>query len=150
MTKASWRPRSIRWSCARAGRESSPWTRWCGFRKLALLEPHAPMSHAEIIHSSPSAAAGTVAIVDFTHSLRYGSLNAEVRHYACRHLLDTVGVMIAGAAGAVASRAEAMLQSVRREGPVPVPGRPRRADLLDAAFLGGTAAHGIELDDGCT
>src|SRR5262249_62106729 len=25
---------------------------------------------------------------------------------------------------------------------------PRRADLLDAAFLGGTAAHGIELDDG--
>ncbi len=31
---------------------------------------------------------------------------------------------------------------------VPVPGRARRADLLDAAFLGGTAAHGIELDDG--
>jgi len=29
-----------------------------------------------------------------------------------------------------------------------VPGRARRADLLDAAFLGGTAAHGIELDDG--
>jgi 2-methylcitrate dehydratase PrpD len=29
-----------------------------------------------------------------------------------------------------------------------VPGRTRRADLLDAAFLGGTAAHGIELDDG--
>ena len=27
-------------------------------------------------------------------------------------------------------------------------GRARRADLLDAAFLGGTAAHGIELDDG--
>mgnify|MGYP003346960316 CR=1 FL=1 len=26
--------------------------------------------------------------------------------------------------------------------------RSRRADLLDAAFLGGTAAHGIELDDG--
>jgi 2-methylcitrate dehydratase PrpD len=29
-----------------------------------------------------------------------------------------------------------------------VPGRKRRADLLDAAFLGGAAAHGIELDDG--
>ena len=29
-----------------------------------------------------------------------------------------------------------------------MPGRARRADLLDAAFLGGTAAHGIELDDG--
>jgi len=33
---------------------------------------------------------------------------------------------------------------------VPVPGRAPRADLLDAAFLGGTAAHGIELDDGYT
>ena len=31
-----------------------------------------------------------------------------------------------------------------------MPGRARRADLLDAAFLGGTAAHGIELDDGYT
>jgi len=29
-----------------------------------------------------------------------------------------------------------------------VPGRSRRADVIDAAFLGGTAAHGIELDDG--
>ena len=29
-----------------------------------------------------------------------------------------------------------------------VPGRARKHDLLDAAFLGGTAAHGIELDDG--
>ena len=35
-----------------------------------------------------------------------------------------------------------------RRAPIPVPGRARRADLLDAAFLGGTAAHGIELDDG--
>ena len=33
-------------------------------------------------------------------------------------------------------------------GTIPVPGRAKRHDLLDAAFLGGTAAHGIELDDG--
>ena len=72
----------------------------------------------------------------------------EVRHYARRHLLDTVGVMIAGAPGDVATRAEAVVASVRPAGNVPVPGRARRADLLDAAFLGGTAAHGIELDDG--
>ena len=71
-----------------------------------------------------------------------------MRHYARRHLLDTVGVMIAGAGGEVASRAEAMLAAVRPAGHIPVPGRARRADLLDAAFLGGTAAHGIELDDG--
>src|SRR5204863_3192781 len=65
-----------------------------------------------------------------------------------RHLLDTIGVMIAGADGNVATNAEAVLASVRGAGNMPVPGRARRADLLDAAFLGGTAAHGIELDDG--
>src|SRR6266540_3127943 len=63
-------------------------------------------------------------------------------------LVDTVGVMIAGAGGDVASRAEAVLATVRPAGRIPVPGRARSADLIDAAFLGGTAAHGIELDDG--
>src|SRR5207245_3314582 len=65
-----------------------------------------------------------------------------------RHVLDSVGVMIAGAVGEVATRAEAELGATRPPGRIPVPGRARRADLIDAAFLGGTAAHGIELDDG--
>ena len=86
--------------------------------------------------------------MSFVGGLRYEALSDEVLHYARRHLLDTVGVMIAGAAGDVATRAEAVLSSVGRSGHVPVPGRSRRADLLDAAYLGGTAAHGIELDDG--
>ena len=71
-----------------------------------------------------------------------------MRHYARRHLLDTVGVMIAGAAGEIVARAEAMLSAVRPPGEIAVPGRARRADLLDAAFLGGTAAHAVEFDDG--
>jgi 2-methylcitrate dehydratase PrpD len=104
------------------------------------------MSHAEALHTfAPSQ---TAALVAFVGALRYNALPDEVRHYARRHLLDTVGVMIAGAAGDVATRAEAVVTSVRGAGDVPVPGRARRADLLDAAFLGGTAAHGIELDDG--
>lgn len=106
------------------------------------------MSHAEAVDTINAAAGATEAIVSFVAGLRYDGLTDEVRHYAKRHLLDTVGVMIAGAEGDVASRAEAMLASVRPAGPVPVPGRRRRADLLDAALLGGTAAHGIELDDG--
>jgi len=106
------------------------------------------MSHAEAIHPLHPAAGASAAIVDFVAGLRHGALSEEVRHYARRHLLDTVGVMIAGAGGEVASRAEAMLAAVRPAGRIPVPGRARRADLLDAAFLGGTAAHGIELDDG--
>jgi 2-methylcitrate dehydratase PrpD len=106
------------------------------------------MSHAEVIQPLRPAAGASEAIVTFVSQLRHDALNEEVRHYARRHLLDTVGVMIAGAGGEVASRTEAMLSTVRSAGRIPVPGRARRADLLDAAFLGGTAAHGIELDDG--
>src|SRR5258705_4164099 len=108
------------------------------------------MSHAEALHVRHPAAGATEAITGFVSALRHASLSEEVRHYARRHLLDTIGVMIAGAGGEVATRAEAVLKSVRPPGTVPVPGRTRRADLLDADFLGGTAAHGIELDDGYT
>jgi len=109
---------------------------------------HAHASHAEAVFPLHPAAGASEAILSFVLELRHGALTEEVRHYARRHLLDTVGVMIAGAGGEVAGRAEAMLATVRPAGGIPVPGRPRRADLLDAAFLGGTAAHGIELDDG--
>src|SRR5215813_4600406 len=102
------------------------------------------MVHAETLQTLHPAAGATAAVVEFVGELRHAALSHEVRHYARRHLLDTVGVMIAGAGGEVATRAEA----VRPAGRIPVPGRARRADLLDAAFLGGTAAHGIELDDG--
>jgi 2-methylcitrate dehydratase PrpD len=108
------------------------------------------MSQAEAIHTLHPAAGSTDALVTFVGELRHGALSDEVRHYARRHLLDTVGVMIAGAGGTIASRAEAMLAAVRPPGQIPVPGRARRADLIDAAFLGGTGAHGIELDDGHT
>ncbi len=106
------------------------------------------MSQVEAVLTLQPAAGATPALVGFVGALRHDALDAEVRHYARRHLLDTVGVMIAGAAGDVATRAEAMLVAVRPAGHIPVPGRARRSDLLDAAFLGGTAAHGIELDDG--
>jgi 2-methylcitrate dehydratase PrpD len=106
------------------------------------------MLHAETLSTLHPAAGATGAIVEFVGELRHAALPDEVRHYARRHLLDTVGVMIAGAGGDVATRAEAVLAAARPAGRIPVPGRARRADLIDAAFLGGTAAHGIELDDG--
>src|SRR5438477_7963134 len=105
------------------------------------------MSHAEAVTLHPAAGA-TDTIVSFAAGLRHADLSDEVRYYARRHLLDTIGVMIAGAPGDVATNAETMLASVRSGGKIPVPGRAKRHDLLDAAFLGGTAAHGIELDDG--
>jgi 2-methylcitrate dehydratase PrpD len=106
------------------------------------------MSHAEAFEPLHPALGASEAVVSFVSELRFGALSEEVRHYARRHLLDTVGVMIAGAGGEVATRAEAVLAAVRPPGRIPVPGRARRADLIDATFLGGTAAHGIELDDG--
>ncbi len=106
------------------------------------------MSHAENVHTLSPAAGATEAIVAFVSALRWSALPDEVRHYARRHVLDTIGVMIAGAEGGVASMAEEVVASIRPPGRVPVPGRARRADLLDAAFLGGTAAHGLESDDG--
>ena len=106
------------------------------------------MSNAEAFEPLHPALGASEAVVSFVSELRFGALSDEVRHYARRHLLDTVGVMIAGAGGEVATRAEAMLAAVRPSGRIPVPGRGRRADLIDATFLGGTAAHGIELDDG--
>src|SRR6516165_4793735 len=106
------------------------------------------MAHAEALQTLHSVPPVTGALVEFVAELRYAAIPDEARHYARRHLLDTVGVMIAGAGGDVASRAEAVLAAARPAGRIPVPGRARRADLIDAAFLGGTAAHGIELDDG--
>jgi len=107
------------------------------------------MSSIEATRPVPQQEMGaTDALVGFVRELHYEDLSEEVRHFAKRHLLDTVGVMIAGAGGEVASHAEAMLAAVRAPGSIVVPGRTRRADLLDAAFLGGTAAHCIELDDG--
>jgi 2-methylcitrate dehydratase PrpD len=106
------------------------------------------MKQAEA-HTLHPAAGATDTIVSFASGLRYADLDDEVRYYARRHLLDTVGVMIAGAPGDVASNAEKMVAGIRAgAGTIPVPGRTKRHDLLDAAFLGGTAAHGIELDDG--
>ena len=57
------------------------------------------MVHAEALSTLHPAAGATAAIVEFVGELRHAALPDEVRHYARRHLLDTVGVMIAGAGG---------------------------------------------------
>src|SRR5581483_8303672 len=99
--------------------------------KLALKRK-SHMSHAESVHTLQPAAGATDQIVRFASGLRFDALPDEARHYARRHLLDTVGVMIAGAGGSIATQAENVIKAVRPAGKVPVPGRERRADLLDA------------------
>ena len=65
------------------------------------------MSHAETLHTLHPASGATDALVGFADALRYDALSDDVHHYAKRHLLDTVGVMIAGASGNVATQAQA-------------------------------------------
>jgi len=91
---------------------------------------------------------GTEAIIALVQNLKWDALDPDVKHAARRHFLDTLGVIIAGSSGDLAGRAEAVLAKVRAAGRIPVPGRHRRADLFDAAYIAGTAGHGIELDDG--
>lgn len=90
----------------------------------------------------------TDTLLRFAACLTWDRVPAEVRHAAKRHLLDTIGAMVAGAQGSITGKAEATLAAIRPSGNIPVPGRRRRADLLDAAFLSGISAHGMELDDG--
>src|SRR5258707_2540940 len=99
------------------------------------------MSHAEALQTLHPAAGATDAVVGFVSALRHEHIPEEARHYARRHLLDTVGVMIAGAGGEVATRAEAVLSAVRPAGPAPGPRPPRRAGLRACAFFFRTPPH---------
>ena len=78
------------------------------------------MAQAEA-HTLHPAAGATDAIITFASGMRYQDLSDEVRYYARRHLLDTIGVMIAGAPGDVATNAETMLASVRVGGNIQAP-----------------------------
>jgi len=74
----------------------------------------------------------------------------EARESARRHFLDTLGAIIAGLATPPARIAAGTLAALHAPGPVIVPGQERRWDALSAAYLMGTAGHGLELDDGYT
>ena len=72
------------------------------------------------------------------------------RESARRHLLDTTGAIVAGMREQPAVIAARTLDALHGPGPVVVAGDRRRRDGLSAAYLMGTAGHGLELDDGYT
>ena len=90
----------------------------------------------------------TKALSRFAADLRYEDSDDVALRRARSHILDTVGVCLAGGREDVAEIAGAVIDEIMAEGDVPVPGRSRRVDMLSAAFLAGTACHGLELDDG--
>ena len=106
------------------------------------------MSDRALARRELAASSGSEALVRMAGSLRWDALGPEVRHAAKRHLVDTVGVIIAGMREDVATKLHRSLERTAPGGAVTMPGAPRATSVLDAALLGGTAGHGLELDDG--
>ena len=101
------------------------------------------MSHAEAIRTLHPAAGATDAIIAFVSELRHAGLGEEVRYYARRHLLDTVGVMIAGAEGRLRAGRRQCSRGCARPGAFrcqDAPGAPTSSMLLFSAAQRGTAS----------
>jgi 2-methylcitrate dehydratase PrpD len=90
----------------------------------------------------------TRALVRFAAALRYEDLPETAVHAARRHSLDTVGAILAGTRQHATQCVKAALLELAGTGNAPVPGLTRRFDPLTAAYIAGTAGHGLELDDG--
>jgi 2-methylcitrate dehydratase PrpD len=95
-----------------------------------------------------SLAGATADLARFTVNLDLKDVDAFTVERAKTHLFDTVGACITGAVQQVTVACEAAMSELLPGGDVPVPGQKGRYDVLTAAFLGGTAGHGLELDDG--
>jgi 2-methylcitrate dehydratase PrpD len=82
-------------------------------------------------------------------AIRYDSLPAEAVHWAKMAILDTVGVMLAGAAEPCAQIVERVLATgaTGSNGECLIFGTDRRTAPLDAALINGTAAHALDFDD---
>jgi 2-methylcitrate dehydratase PrpD len=66
---------------------------------------------------------------------------------ARRAILDTLGVMLAGAPEDTAERARALIAHRRGAAEATVAGTPLRASIEDAALVNGVAAHVLDYDD---
>ena len=66
---------------------------------------------------------------------------------ARRAILDTLGVMLAGALEDTAVRARALIVQRSASSDAAVVGTPLRASIADAALVNGVAAHALDYDD---
>lgn len=87
-------------------------------------------------------------IAAFGSGLDWATLPAEVQMRARSHFVDTLGAVIGGMSGTVARSVAALVGASEDGKGLPVPGSRNRATGSDFALLCGSAAHGIELDDG--
>ena len=90
----------------------------------------------------------TGAMIDWARGLSWEALGESTRHNAKRHLIDTLGAILAGTRETVTATAMEVIGTVREGGKFPVPGIRQRFDLLDSIYLAAVAGHALELDDG--
>ena len=88
-------------------------------------------------------------LANFIAGIGKAEIDDFARRAACRHLIDTLGAMIAGAPQ---ESTKAVLHAYRLagvpEGKVQIPGMGQRFDALHAAYVSASASHGLEVDDG--
>ncbi len=88
----------------------------------------------------------TSAVAAFAAEFAAHDLSEAEETALWRHILDTLGVAVAGCRSPAAGIAERALPQA--PGTSIVPGLPQRYEHLAAAYLFGVAAHSLELDDG--
>lgn len=104
---------------------------------------------AQTLAAGTGAAGPTRQLAEFCADLRLEAVDEFARRAARRHLIDTLGAMIAGAPQDATKSVETALAAAgTAPGAIPVPGVARRYDMLSASYVGGTCGHGLELDDG--
>lgn len=97
----------------------------------------------------------TTTLAEWAASLRYEDLPAEVVHQAKRVILDYLAATLVGSTSGPAGIVQEYLSEARgsegrEQGPATVVGTSLRLPAADAALANGTAAHGLEVDDGYT
>lgn len=79
-------------------------------------------------------------------AMTLSSVPGEVLQIACRALIDTLGVALAGSNMPVVQH---LKQTVMSEGKASTLGCMQRVNALDAARINGCAAHALDFDDNC-
>ncbi len=96
-------------------------------------------------YSVPPTASQTLA--GFAADLQWNDLPADVVTKVKQHLLDTVGVAIAGSATPFAANVTAAVQPLAHAGAALVLGSEQRLPPVWAAFINGAHTHALDFDD---
>lgn len=92
----------------------------------------------------------TRALAEWIAGLRFSALPEAVVHQVRRMLLDHLGATLAGSTTGVSRGVLEYFAASETGGRASVVGSDRRLSPGNAAFVNGTSAHGLEIDDGYT